>query len=90
MPPKNALVASKKLNKIISVVENNLFNLEVMWFRTVYEGAEIPNTALHSHSFYELHLCLSSANYFEINGSEIYLQKGEFLLLPPKTKHIVQ
>jgi len=89
MPQKNEILASKRLNKVLSVIKNNLFCMEVLWCRTVYDDVDIPNPAMHSHSFYELHLCLSAQNCFKTDNKTIVLKRGEFLLLSPGTKHTV-
>ena len=85
----NEVLASKRLNKVLSVIKNNLFCIEVLWCRTVYDNVDIPNTKMHSHSFFELHLCLSEQNCFEAEGEAIVLKRGEFMLLSPNTKHTV-
>ncbi len=85
----NEVLASKRLNKVLSVIKNNLFCIEVLWCRTVYDNVDVPNPAMHSHSFYELHLCLSAQNTFETENKTIVLKRGEFMLLSPGTKHTV-
>lgn len=86
---KNGVVASKRLNKYLTAVENSLFKLDIIRCRAVYGDADTACSALHSHSYYEIHLCLSGQNSFQIDGKVTTLKKGEFFLLMPKTEHIV-
>lgn len=89
MSQKTMIIASKRLNKYLSLVNNGLFQLEILRCRTVYGDVDTACSSLHSHSYFELHLCLSDENSFEINNEVITLKKGEFFLISPKTDHIV-
>lgn len=86
---KNGVVASKRLNKYLSSVNNGLFSLDIIRCRAVYGSIDTACSSLHSHSYYEIHLCLSSQNSFQVDGKTLTLKNGDFFLLTPRTEHIV-
>lgn len=89
MSSKDMIIASKKLNKCLSRINCSLFNLDILRCRAIYGDVDTACSSVHSHSYYELHLCLTQQGRFQINEDDITLNCGEFFLLTPKTNHIV-
>ena len=83
------VLASKKLNKQCSLIENDLFKAEVMWCRSAYDGYERWPFKFHRHSFIELHVMLSgSITYsFEETGKDVIVKQGEFLFISVDVSH---
>lgn len=42
---------------------------------------------VHKHAYYELHMVLGGRRMYRVEGQQLELQEGEFLLLPPGTEH---
>lgn len=61
--------------------------LENFWCRVASSHKDKWNYREHSHSFFELHLCMNGRGGFKIDKTEIDLCAGSFLLLPPGKKH---
>ena len=78
----------KKLSRLNLSISNYAFDANIIWFRVAFNKSEIWNQAKHSHSFYELHLCLSGYAIFEDREhNTLFLNPGDFILLPPKQSH---
>lgn len=78
----------KKFSRLNISISNYAFNANVIWCRVAFSKYESWNFARHSHSFYELHLCLSGNAQFENKKHEILnLHSGEFIIFPPGETH---
>lgn len=78
----------KKFSRLNLSISNYAFDSNVIWCRVAFNKSEIWNQAKHSHSFYELHLCLSGSAVFEDKNKNILtITPGEFIFLPPKQSH---
>lgn len=61
---------SKKLSKIDLDFEFDEIFFRTYWCRIVLDETKSFNKKEHSHSFYELHLCLRGESTFEWRGQE--------------------
>ena len=86
---KSALVLSKELNKLNLNKENNGIFLYTYWCRVAYAKFEEWNKKEHSHSFWELHLCLSGTARILSGEKEHILNKNTYIFLAPKCKHTI-
>lgn len=78
----------KEFSRLNISISNYAFDSNIIWCRIAFNNREIWNTAKHSHSFYELHLCLSGEAVFEAgNNNLLTINPGEFIFLPPKQSH---
>lgn len=78
----------KELSRMNLSISNYAFESNVIWCRVAFNKSEIWNTAKHSHSFYELHLCLSGyAEFEDKNQNSLKIHPGEFIFWPPKQSH---
>ncbi len=59
------------------------------WCRTVHSRHEMWNQKPHSHTFWELHLCLSGSCEIETAGKRFTLTQHQLLLLAPELIHTV-
>ena len=78
----------KELSRLDISISNYAFDSKVIWCRVAFNNNETLNQAQHSHSFYELHLCLSGSASFRTKSNDILtITSGEFVLFPPKQSH---
>ena len=49
----------------------------------------IVTSKLHHHNCYELHIVVSGCETYEVNGNQVEIREGDFLLLSPDTVHKV-
>lgn len=79
--------ASKRLSRINLNLGGLLPQLMSYWCRVVVSERENYNPNPHTHSFFELHLCLRGEGRYTVEGNEIVLHEREYILLPPHTTH---
>lgn len=85
---KDAVTISRILSRLKLAFTTNLMNYDSEWCRIAYSGHENWNYNLHSHSFYELHFCLSGECTFTIgDNTNVLVRKGEFLLIQKNIPH---
>ncbi len=79
--------ASRRLSRINLNLGGYLPKLFSYWCRVVVSERETHNPNPHTHSFFELHLCLCGEGRYTVEDTEIILHEREFILLPPHTTH---
>lgn len=52
-----------------------------------YKDVNLDHIMDHSHSYYEVYFFLNGDVTYEVDGNEYNLQYGDYLLIPPGTKH---
>lgn len=78
----------KELSLLNLFISNYAFDADIIWCRVAFNKNEQWNQAKHSHSFYELHLCLSGCAKFEDKEhNPLIINPGQFILMPPKQSH---
>ena len=87
-PIAQKLTASRMMNKINFKIDNDAFFSNIYWCRFSYNGYDSWNYAFHSHSFYEMHYCISGEAVFKLKtGEDIKISENDFVLFPSKTLH---
>lgn len=88
VPISNKLTASRAMNRMNFQLDNESFSSNIYWCRFSYNGYDSWNYAFHSHSFYELHYCISGEAVFQLKtGEKIKISQNEFVIFPSKTMH---
>lgn len=78
----------KELSRLDISISNYAFESKSIWCRIAFNANETWNQAKHSHSFYELHLCLNGGASFRTKDDNILtINPGKFILFPPKCSH---
>lgn len=83
------IYASKNLSKLDLNTDFESIKFKTYWCRVAYDKVDKWNTKEHSHSFFELHLCMDGECKFDIDGKKTILTKDKYLLLPPYKKHTI-
>lgn len=84
-----AYFISKTLSRIDLNKESRVCTPLTFWCRTVHSKYEMWNQKPHSHTFWELHLCLSGTCVIEANEKKHTLTKDMLFLIPPSQTHTV-
>ena len=84
---KKSVAASRRLSRLNLNADSKNPELNTYWCRVASSGADKWNYKEHSHSFFELQMCLGGGCCFLVDGIVHRLEKGTFLLLPPQKKH---
>lgn len=79
--------ASRKMASLRISSSIRACDIDVYWSRIRYEVLQKSQTNMHAHHFFELHLALEGGTGFQFDQRKIYINKGEFLLIPPKIRH---
>ncbi len=83
------LEKSKKLSKLNLNSSYPRLSFKSYWCRVAFDKYDIWNLKEHSHSFFELHLCLEGKCEFDAEGTKYTVTKGTYILLPPEKKHTI-
>lgn len=76
----------KNLSRLGLSLSNYAFDADIFWCRFAHN--EKWNIAMHSHSFFELHFCLSGfAKFSNEQGEVLSLRPGTFALFPVNQEH---
>lgn len=59
------------------------------WCRIAFSKYDKWNLKQHSHSFFELQLCLKGQCLFDVSGKKCTITPGTYILLPPDKKHTI-
>ena len=86
---KSKLMISKKLGRLDLNRKVDEIQLTTYWCRVAYTEFEKWNPKEHSHSFWELHLCLSGNARIISDKNEYVLTENTYLVLCPKEKHTI-
>lgn len=65
----------------------DLMNLSVVWVREADSDTKW-NMKSHFHTHYELHVALSGKCILKIKDEDIYLESGNYILIPPRIDHL--
>jgi len=80
---------SRKLSSLnINAPRKNLDFLSY-WCRIAFSKYDKWNLKQHSHSFFELQMCLKGQCRFDVCGREYTITEGTYILLPPYKKHTI-
>lgn len=83
-------VSYSRLPRFDEYVNSDIFSLDVVTIRTVScERNGVYNNKPHKHSFYEFHYSFGGTLRFEFDNKTASVQKGHFIIIPPKTLHRV-
>lgn len=52
-----------------------------------YKDANLNHIVDHSHPYYEVYFFLNGDVTYDVDGNQYDLQYGDYLLIPPGTKH---
>ncbi len=85
---ENNVKTPKQLSDYSFVCGDENMHLTSQWFRITRLG-EGYNSAIHKHSFYEIHYCLCGTCEFVIDQERIILTEGKILLVPPLCEHLI-
>ena len=80
---------SKRLSKINLDFKYGEWKFKTYWCRVVMNERAPFNTRMHSHSFFELHLCLQGESNILSDGKECVLKAGNYLIFDRSQKHKV-
>ena len=83
------LSKSRKLSRINLNAEYSVPEYTSYWCRIAFSKYDNWNLKQHSHSFFELQLCLKGEGSFDISGKKYTVTPGTYILLPPDTKHTI-
>lgn len=86
---ENELTASRELSRLDLNLEYECIGLKTYWCRVASSSVDKWNYKEHSHSFFELQLCLDGECSFSADGKVHTVKKGMLLLFPPRKKHII-
>ena len=86
---KYDIEVSKRLNKINLNFEYDGYKFKTYWCRVVMNESDTFNSKEHSHSFYELHLCLNGECEIFIGEQEYILKKGQYIICHSHQKHTI-
>ncbi len=79
--------ASKNLSRIWSKTSNSLMDIETGWCRVIYSEYDKFIQKEHRHASYEMHCMLEGELDFMIDGKEVNVHAGEFVVIPPRMSH---
>lgn len=85
--PAKLKSASKILNRTTSEISTDFFRANIYWCRVVLDNKW--NKSVHKHSFFELHMPLSSSCEYTFDNKSISVSTGQLLLIPPGKAHKV-
>ena len=83
------LAKSRKLSRLNLNVENECPGYISYWCRIAFSRYDNWNMKRHSHSFFELQLCLKGECEFDVSGKKYVITPGTYILLPPDKKHTI-
>lgn len=77
-----------KLNKMTYTPFEDPIEGEIRWFQKHIRGIDYKTTVNtdHVHSFFEIQIPMSEMSY-NVNGCEIKISSGEWILIAPQTPH---
>ena len=83
------LSKSRKLSRLNLNVENSEPKYISYWCRVAFNKYDNWNMKKHSHSFFELQLCIKGECEFDVSGVKYVITPGTYILLPPDKKHTI-
>lgn len=75
----------KENSNLLELKINNCYFKEIIQKRDY----KIMTSKLHWHDVYEIHMIVRGEQYYEIDGVSYALNRNEFIIISPKTKHRV-
>ncbi len=73
-------------NKVFSIL-NEALQIQYFWFRKIDGRKECLSTALHRHTFFEMHYVLKGGNRVTAQEQEFWLTPGQWVIFPENTLH---
>ena len=83
------LQKSRKLSRLNLNTKFESLEFINYWCRIAFSKYDTWNLKEHSHSFFELQLCLKGVCRFDVSGREYTITEGTYILLPPYKKHTI-
>lgn len=77
----------EKLSRIDVNASAEPMHLQTYWCRIVRTSSESWFPKMHSHTYWELHLCLQGTCEIQIDQQTVRLSENTFLFLPPGKQH---
>ena len=74
------------VNAVFGDARFTLCRITVLDHKTEYKDCT-PETLVHSHSYYELHVITSGTAFFRISGKEVRIGCGNLLIIGPNVLH---
>ena len=78
---------SKELSRLNLSFSIENISLKTYWCRTAIKEVKTFMDKKHSHSFFEIHLCIKGSAEFAFGDENVVLREGEFIFIPKKTEH---
>lgn len=84
--PFSKELASRRLLRNCTMVNNDLFNMTIWWCRIGKDSTKIIDA--HRHFFYEIHYILDgNCDIYANEDNCVHLSKNEFTIIPPSVMH---
>lgn len=78
------------LSRLMLTSSSDFWTFHAAWFRFVDGAVEAQKKTIHTHMFYELHYVLEGRLSIQLPDDRRFVASaGEFVLLPPRTPHLV-
>lgn len=92
LEPTSLKKAVKKLSRIKMSIADDCMNVDTYWCRFAASSSNSDESiAVHHHSFFELHFCLSGEASIRLNDNQdFFLTEGKFILLPKNIDHKIE
>lgn len=85
------LSVSKQINRINIPAGNDEMNIVLYYLKYLEYSVDTKtrglNRKIHNHSFFELLFIMDGTNTYCIEGENVDISVGDFILINPKTKH---
>ena len=78
---------SKELSRLNLSFSVENIALKTYWCRTAIKEVKTFMNKQHSHSFFEIHLCIKGSAEFIFDNEKVLLREGEFIFIPKKMSH---
>lgn len=80
-------IASQKISRTDWNRQSESVKLKTYWCRVVFNQWKKWNYAVHCHSFFELHMSIKGEGTFDVEGRELVITPGTFLLVSAGKLH---
>lgn len=78
---------SKELSRLNLTFSIENISLKTYWCRTAIKEIKLFMNKKHSHSFFEIHLCIKGSAEFVLEKERVVLREGEFIFIPKRLSH---
>ena len=83
------IAASRYLSRLNLNTEADASDIKTYWCRVAFPRFETYNDKEQSHSFFELHMCISGNCELLLDKKPILLSEKSLILIPPGKKHTI-